>query len=479
MKINKYNNEWEIVIGLEIHAQLNTQSKMFSYSRNDSRSIPNSNVSEIDMAMPGTLPSFNKECLKLAVRAGLGLNCKINKYSEFDRKNYFYADLPHGYQRTQFFHPIASEGYIQVGDQKIRICRIHMENDAGKSMHDKNHTLVDLNRAGVGLIEIVTEPDIRCPEVAANTVKEIRNIVRSLEVCLGDLEKGTLRCDANVSVRLVGATQLGTRCEIKNINSYKNIEKAIKYEANRQIDEINQGKKIQQTTMLFDDELEITLPMRTKEDAEDYRYFKDPDLPPIIIDEDYIKEVRRGMPEVLSDKVARYMTEYKITEYEANILTSNKRISDYFEYIASQFKNYNLLSSWMIGELFSILNKYEIEFEQNPISAENFLELLKMIDSDVISGKIAKGVLKDMYEENKTAVQIVQEKGLKQISNLDELKSIISNILQNNEPLVIQYREGKTKVLASIVGLIMKETKGQANPKLVNDILVNILNEKQ
>lgn len=475
MIISRHFKEWEYVIGLEIHAQLNTNSKMFSSSVNKPGEIPNYNVSVIDASIPGTLPSLNKKCLELSIRAGLGLNCTINKFSEFDRKHYFYPDLPNGYQITQFYHPIATKGYIIIDNQKIRINRIHMENDAGKSIHEKNFSLIDLNRAGVGLIEIVTEPDITTPALAAKTVKEIRNILKSLDVCVGDLEKGTLRCDANVSVRLAKSAKLGNRCEIKNVNSYQNIEKAIIYEANRQIDLIVKGEKIRQSTMLFNDATGETSVMREKENLDDYRYFREPDLPSIVIDQNYINQIEQDMPEVLSDKVNRYMTQYKLTEYESQIIASNKYTSKYFEDIAAEFNNYSLISSWMIGELFSLLNKYQIEFKNNTISSHNFLELLEMIDSQKISGKIGKSVLKYMYEEKKSPNLIVQEKKLEQITDQKILTSIISEVVEENKKIVFDFQSGKQKAFVSLIGLIMKKSQGKANPQLVNEILLKLI----
>lgn len=469
------DDRYELVIGLEIHAQLLTESKMFSSSKNQSGDLPNYNVSEIDMSMPGTLPSFNKKCLELAVRAGLGLNCTIHKYSAFDRKHYFYPDLPNGYQISQFYYPIATKGYIMIEDEKISITRIHMENDAGKSIHDNNFSLIDLNRSGVGLIEIVTDPVIYSPMTAGLVVRKIRDILKSLDVCNGDLEKGALRCDANVSVKLKNTIVLGNRCEIKNLNSYRNIEKAIIYEANRQIDLLNNNQEVVQSTMLFDADEEKTYPIRTKEDALDYRYFQDPDLRPIIIDDHYIELVKKNMPEVISYKIARYINDYNISEYEANILASDKYVSQYFEDITKSFSNYSLISSWIIGELFSILNKNEIEFKDNPISSDHFLELLIMMNNAHISGKIAKSVLKYMYEENKSPKIIVKEKDLQQITDESILKDIISTIMNENEQIVSDYRAGKTKVFASLIGIVMKKTNGKANPEIANKILLNLL----
>ena len=405
MIIQGVNNEWELIVGLEIHAQLNSKSKLFSNSPTSFGEDNNEQVSYIDAAMPGMLPTTNKKCIELAVKTGLALNATINKFSVFDRKNYFYPDSPQGYQISQFFYPIVSNGSVELttddGKKKtIVINRIHIEQDAGKSIHDQSptETFIDLNRVGVPLIEIVTNPDFRHTSEVEQFMKKLRNILRYTDVCDGDLEKGSMRCDANVSVRINGENKLGTRVEIKNLNSFKNINKAILYEANRQVELLEEQQDIIQETRLFDVNLGKTRSMRKKEEANDYRYFPDPDLLPLKISTDFINNIKNNLPELPEDKKKRYISDYSLTNYDAEVITADKLVAVFFEKIAQKIDP-KLAANWICAELFGRLNKRGIEFNQMPISSENFCSLLQLITSNKISGKIAKDVLNIMFEK--------------------------------------------------------------------------------
>ena len=476
-QINGKNNTYEIVVGCEIHAQIASNSKLFSRAATQFGAPQNSQVSLVDAAMPGMLPTLNEECVRQAIKTGLGINAQINLVSAFDRKNYFYPDLPQGYQISQFFQPIVGEGAVEItlenGTKKtVRIERIHLEQDAGKSIHDQHPTLtmIDLNRSGIALMEIVSKPDMRSPFEASEYVKTIRTLLRALNTSDGDMEKGNLRCDANVSVRKVGEEKLGTRCEIKNLNSMRNIARAIEFEAARQVEILENGGKIDQETRLFDAVNGETRTMRSKEDAMDYRYFPDPDLPPLVLSQQYVEEIRKSLPELPAAKKARYILKFGISEYDAGVLTADAEISAYFETLIQKHEA-KLCVTWLTVELFGRMNKLGISFENLKVSAPNLIELLNLIKSGEISGKIAKDVLDLMIESGDEAAKIVEAKGFKQVSDFSAIEKIIDEVLAKNADSLEQYRAGKDKLFGFFVGQIMKESKGQANPNVVNDLL--------
>jgi len=468
---------FEIVVGCEIHAQIASNSKLFSRSSTAFGSEPNSQVSLVDCALPGMLPTINEKCVEQAIKTGLGINAKINLISIFDRKNYFYPDLPQGYQISQFSDPIVGEGKVEIslenGDKKtVRIERIHLEQDAGKSVHDQHpqFSLIDLNRSGIALMEIVSKPDMNSPFEASEYVKTIRSILRSLETCDGDMEKGNLRCDANVSVRKVGDVKLGTRCEIKNLNSMRNIARAIEYEAKRQVDIIENGGAVDQETRLFDALNGETRTMRSKEDAMDYRYFPDPDLPKLVLSQEFVDNIKKTLPELPQAKKERYIRELKISEYDAGVLTADEQIAYYFEQLITKHEA-KLSTTWLTVELFGRMNKLSIKFEDLKVSASNLCGLLDLIVSGEISGKIAKDVLDIMIETGENAQKIVEDKGLKQVSDSGALEKIIDEVIKNNQENFEKLKAGDQKLLGFFVGQIMKATNSQANPKLVNEIL--------
>ena len=471
--------DWETVIGLEIHAQIISKSKLFSGASTNFGSEPNTQVSLVDAAMPGMLPVINKDCVKQAIKTGLGLNAQINKRSVFDRKNYFYPDLPQGYQISQFTQPIVGKGSIEIdlkdgSSKKIGITRLHLEQDAGKSVHDlePNKTYIDLNRSGIALMEIVSEPDIRSAEEAQEYVKKLRSILRYIGTCDGNMEEGSLRCDVNISVRKKGE-ELGTRSEIKNVNSIKSIGQAVDYEFKRQIEIINSGGKIDQETRLFDEKKGETRSMRTKEEAHDYRYFPDPDLPPLEIKDDWINQIKKNLPELPDVKKEKLIKEHKISSYEAAILVSDKNNVEFFDKIINENKKRNPknIANWIIGDLFSLLNKNNLEIKNSPVKAEDLGELIDLIEDSTISGKIAKNVFEEMFKTKKKAKDIIEKKGLKQITNIDEIETIIDKVLNNNKDKVEEYKSGKEKLFGYFVGQVMQETEGTANPGIVNEIL--------
>lgn len=475
--ISGKNCDYEIVVGCEIHAQIASDSKLFSRSSTSFGAAQNSQVSLIDAAMPGMLPALNKFCVKQAVKTGLAIKGKINLVSVFDRKNYFYPDLPQGYQISQLFQPLVSDGVVEITNEDnvkktISINRIHIEQDAGKSIHDQdpNYSLIDLNRSGIGLMEIVSNPDINSPFEACEYVKKIRAILRSVGSSDADMEKGNLRCDANVSVRKTGSKEFGTRCEIKNLNSIKNIARAIEFEAQRQVEILDSGNKVRQETRLFDAINGETRTMRSKEDAMDYRYFPDPDLLPLVLTDEFINEVKKELPELPDAKKARYIKDYGLSEYDAQILTSEAEISEYFEKLVT-VHDPKIASNWLTVELFGRINKLGIKFSNLTISPDDFIELLDLIKGGQISGKIAKEVLDLMIETSKKAGQIVVEHNFKQVSDGGEIEKIIDKVLAGNQSFVDEYRSGKEKLFGFFVGQVMKESKGQANPQMVNDLL--------
>ena len=468
--------KWEVVIGLEVHAQITSNAKLFSSSSTKFGSNPNSQVSFVDAAMPGMLPVINKYCVEQAVKTGLGLKATINNFSKFDRKNYFYADLPQGYQISQFKFPIVGEGEIVLdmpyGTKIAGIERLHLEQDAGKSLHDQDpsSSFVDLNRSGIALMEIVGKPDLRSPDEVAQYVKKLRSIMRYLNTCDGNMDEGSLRADVNVSVRKVGSSDLGTRCEIKNVNSIKFMQQAIEYEAKRQIEIIEEGGTIDQQTRLFDTKKIETRSMRSKEDAHDYRYFPDPDLLPLVLEQSFVDKIKNSLPEMPDEKKIRLMNDFDLSSYDASIVVSDQDISQYYEEVAKD-SDYKLAANWMIVELFSVLNKEGKEIKDSPVSAKNLSKLINLIKNNTISGKIAKTVFEEMVKNNEDPEKIVNEKGMRQQSDPEELKKIIDTILKNNQDKVEQYKAGKDKLFGFFVGEAMKKTQGKGNPKLINDIL--------
>ena len=473
--------DFEVVIGLEIHAQISSESKLFSGAATEFGAEPNTQVSFVDAAMPGMLPVLNKKCVEQAIKTGLGLNAQINKFSVFDRKNYFYPDLPQGYQISQFHHPIVGKGQILINledgtPKEIGVTRIHLEQDAGKSMHDQSPTesFIDLNRSGVALMEIVTEPDIRSSYEAGEFLKKLRSILRYLETCDGDMEKGSMRCDANISVRRVGEKKLGTRAEIKNVNSIKNAIRAIDYEATRQVNLIETGGVVVQETRLFDASLGETRSMRSKEEAHDYRYFPDPDLLPLILKDEQIDSIKASLPELPDQKISRYQASMGLSFYDASVIVSEKNIAEYFEAVAKKV-DAKLAANWITAELFGKLNKIGKSIEDSPISTDQMAELISLISDNTISGKIAKQVFEIMFEEGGSPRKIVEEKGLKQVTDNSAIEKVIDEILASNPEKVAEFRSGKDKLFGFFVGLAMKATQGKANPQALNEILKNKL----
>jgi len=474
--IIRNDNKYEVIIGLEVHAQVLSESKLFSTSSTKFGSEPNTQVSLVDAAFPGMLPVINEHCIKQAVKTGIGLKAKINKRSIFDRKNYFYADLPQGYQISQYKDPIVGEGSVTLdmpsGEKNIGIERLHLEQDAGKSIHDidPQNTLVDLNRSGVALMEIVSKPDLRSLDEVNAYIKKLRSIMRYLGTCDGNMQEGSLRADVNVSVRKKGDKKLGTRCEIKNVNSIKFMQMAIDFEANRQVDVIEEGGSIDQETRLFDTKKNETRSMRSKEDAHDYRYFPDPDLLPLELNDNYIDQIKKDIPELPDEKKKRFIEKFKLSPYEANILVSDIEISKYFEEV-SKNSDVKLATNWITGELFALLNEKNIEITESPISSKNLSKLINLIKDGTISGKIAKSVFEIMRDGDKDPITIVEEKGLKQQSDPKELENIINKVISENPKNVEAYKSGKDKLFGFFVGQVMKNSNGKANPKLVNEIL--------
>ena len=472
--------KWEVVIGLEVHAQITSNAKLFSSSSTKFGSNPNSQVSFVDAAMPGMLPVINKYCVEQAVKTGLGLKATINNFSKFDRKNYFYADLPQGYQISQFKFPIVGEGEIVLdmpyGTKIAGIERLHLEQDAGKSLHDQDpsSSFVDLNRSGIALMEIVGKPDLRSPDEVAQYVKKLRSIMRYLNTCDGNMDEGSLRADVNVSVRKVGSSDLGTRCEIKNVNSIKFMQQAIEYEAKRQIEIIEEGGTIDQQTRLFDTKKIETRSMRSKEDAHDYRYFPDPDLLPLEVTDEFIEQLKADIPELPDDKKKRFIDEFKVSAYEATILVSDIDTAKYFEEVVAKMgknRDMKLAVNWITGELFAVLNNKNLEITQSPISAKNLAKLINLIKNGTISGKIAKTIFELMMDGDKDPQTIVEEKGLKQESDPKALEALIDKIINDNREKAIEYKQGKEKLFGFFVGQAMKVSDGKANPQLINDIL--------
>ena len=469
-------NIYEVVIGLEVHAQVLSKSKLFSSSPTKFGAEPNTQVSLVDAAFPGMLPVINEFCIKQAIKTGIGLKAKINKKSVFDRKNYFYADLPQGYQISQYKNPIVGEGTVILdmpyGQRKIGIERLHLEQDAGKSIHDMDpkNTLVDLNRSGIALMEIVSKPDLKSLEEVNAYIKKLRTIMRYLGTCDGNMQEGSLRADVNVSVKKKNSEKLGTRCEIKNVNSIKFMQLAIEYEANRQVDLIEEGQEIDQETRSFDAKKNKTISMISKEDAHDYRYFPDPDLLPLEVSDEFVEQLKSEIPELPDEKKKRFLEKFNLSPYEANILVSEIETSKYFEEVIKD-ADVKLATNWITGELFSLLNTKNLEISKSPISAKNLSKLINLIKDGTISGKIAKTVFDLMADGDQNPQKIIEEKDLKQQSDPKELEKLIEKVITDNPEKVKEYKSGKEKLFGFFVGQIMKSSGGKANPQLVNDIL--------
>ncbi len=470
--------DWEIVIGMEVHAQITSQSKLFSGASTDFGAEPNSQVSFVDAAMPGMLPVLNEYCVEQAVRTGLGLNAQINLTSVFERKNYFYPDLPQGYQISQFQHPIVGEGEIEIdladGTIKpVRIERLHMEQDAGKSLHDQHpaKSFVDLNRSGTALMEIVSRPDIRGAEEAAAYLSKLRMILRYLGTCDGNMDEGSMRADVNLSMRRVGVETLGTRCEIKNVNSIKAVQMAIAYESRRQVEVLEGGGTIKQETRLWDPVKGETRSMRSKEEAHDYRYFPDPDLLPLVLKPEYVEGIKKSLPELPDDKKNRFMKDYGLGAYDASVLIAERSRADYFE-AAAKGRDAKLVANWLMNELLAVLNKDGGKtITESPVSADQLGQLVGLISDNTISGKIAKDVFAEMFTSGKDPAAIVDEKGLKQVTDTGAIEKVIDDVLAANPDKVAEFRSGKDKLFGFFVGQVMKVSGGKLNPAAVNDIL--------
>ena len=480
---------WEIVMGLEVHLQLATQSKIFSGSSTTFGAAPNEQADAVDLGMPGMLPVLNEEAVRYAVKFGLGIGARIGTRSVFDRKNYFYPDLPKGYQVSQFFAPIVCEGLFEVPLEDgslypIRITRAHLEEDAGKSVHDifSHETGIDLNRAGTPLLEIVTEPDFRSAEQAVAYLKALHSLVTYLGISDGNMAEGSMRCDINISLREKGSDELGTRTEIKNVNSFRFVERAIHCEYERQADILDSGGRITQETRLYDAEQNTTRSMRSKEVANDYRYFPEPDLLPIVIDDSYIEKIRQSLPELPAAKRARFVAEYGLTEYDANLLVPNHAVADYFETVAKTSGAPKLAANWILGDLSAALNRSELAIETNPISAERLSGLISRIDDGTLSSKLAKQVFGALWNDEGDADGIIAARGLKQVSDSGALEAMVDDVIANNPDQVAQYLaadEVKRKKLSGFfVGQIMKASKGQANPQMLNELLLKKLEDQ-
>ena len=470
--------EWETVIGLEVHVQLSTESKLFSSAPTQFGAEPNTQANIYDLALPGVLPVLNRDALKHAVKFGLAINASISNTSIFDRKNYFYPDLPKGYQISQLDFPTVGKGSLTItledGEEKIiGVTRAHMEEDAGKSLHEDFHGMsgIDLNRAGTPLLEIVSEPDLRSAREAVTYLKKLHSIIRYLDISDAIMAQGSMRCDANVSIRPMGETELGTRTEIKNINSFRFVEKAINYEVQRQQDIIQDGGRIVQETRLYDAHRDETRTMRSKEVANDYRYFPEPDLLPIVIDQAFVNSIRATLPELPDAKKTRFAKEFGLNDYDASVLTNNRDMADYFECVAKSSGDAKLAANWVAGELQALLKKNNWEIKESPIQADRLATLIARIKDNTISGKIAKAVFEAMIEDSSNVDDIIEAKGLKQITDIEEIAKLVNEVIANNPEQVEQFREGKEQVLSYFVGQAMKLSRGKANPTQVNQIL--------
>ena len=470
--------EWEAVIGLEVHVQLQTKSKIFGGASVAYGAEPNTQACDVSVALPGVLPVMNREAARLAVKFGLGIGATLHRRSIFARKNYFYPDLPKGYQISQYEVPIVGRGTLQIetddSTRKIGITRAHLEEDAGKSLHQDFHgmTGIDLNRAGTPLLEVVSEPDMRSSAEAVAYLKTLHALVRYLDISDGNMQEGSFRCDANVSVRPRGQDTLGTRTEIKNVNSFRFVEKAIDFEIERQIDLIENGEEVVQETRLYDSDRDETRPMRSKEEAHDYRYFPDPDLPPLVLDETFIEKIRSELPELPQARKARFESEYGLPRIDAAQLTNDRRTADYFELVCSKTsENPKVAANWILGELASTLNHHNLEIADTRVDSSGMAQLLDRIADNTISGKIAKDVFMLLWDHDQSVDQIIEDRGLKQITDSTEIEAVVDSVLSDHPAQVQQYREGNKKVLGFFVGQVMKRTRGKANPKQVNESL--------
>jgi aspartyl-tRNA(Asn)/glutamyl-tRNA(Gln) amidotransferase subunit B len=469
--------EWETVIGLEVHAQLSTKSKIFSGASTQYGAEPNTQACAVDLALPGVLPVMNIEAARMAVKFGLAIGAQLNRHSVFARKNYFYPDLPKGYQISQYELPVVATGYLTIdvdGEEKvIGITRAHLEEDAGKSLHEDFHGMsgIDLNRAGTPLLEIVSEPDMRSPEEAVAYLKRLHELVRYLEICDGNMQEGSFRCDANVSVRPKGQKEFGTRAELKNINSFRFVEKAIRYEIDRQIDVIEGGGSVVQETRLYDSVKDLTRSMRSKEEAMDYRYFPDPDLPPLVLSEEFVEQVRTTLPELPHDKRARFIADYGLSTYDAGVLTATRAMADFFEETAKATKEPKQAANWITGDFSAFLNRDNLEITESPVTAAMLAGLIARIQDKTISGKIAKEVFEAMWHGEGDADAVIGNKGLKQITDSGAIEKLVDEVLATSTAQVEQYRSGKETVFGYFVGQVMKASKGKANPAQVNELL--------
>ncbi|WP_291322586.1 Asp-tRNA(Asn)/Glu-tRNA(Gln) amidotransferase subunit GatB [Desulfonatronospira sp.] len=470
-------SDYETIIGLEVHAQLKTLSKIFCSCSTQFGNDPNTNTCHICTGMPGVLPVLNKKAVEFAVKMSLALDCRVNPRSVFARKNYFYPDLPRGYQISQYEEPLAEHGHIKIlsGKQEkdVGITRIHMEEDAGKSIHSPSEGLsyVDLNRSGVPLMEIVSEPDMRSPEEATAYLKALRSIMRYLDISDGNMEEGSFRCDANVSIRPRGRQEFGTRTEIKNLNSFRNVQKALEYEVARQMDLLEDREDVIRETRLFDPDKGITVSMRGKEEAHDYRYFPDPDLVPLLVDRDWIEKLEKELPELPMARQARFMSQYELPDEDAQVLTSERDLADYFEECVKLYQQPKTISNWVMTELLRELNQAGTGIRESNLSPQLLTGLLRMVDDGTISNKIAKSIFPEVFAQGVDPVKLVQDKGLTQISDSGALEGVVDEVIRDNPDEVRKYREGRKKLMSFFVGQVMKKTKGQANPGLVNAIL--------
>ena len=475
--MKNYAENWEAVIGLEIHVQLSTKSKLFSGASTNFGALPNTQACNIDLAMPGVLPVLNEEVLKMAIKLGKALNADINSPTSFARKNYFYPDSPKGYQISQMDKPIVESGYLDIdtenGVKRIGVTRAHLEEDAGKSLHDDfdGQSGIDLNRAGTPLLEIVSEPEINTPQEAVAYLKSIHSIIRYLEISDGNMAEGSMRCDANVSVRKKGDTKLGTRTETKNVNSFRFVEKAIQYEIDRQINELESGNQIIQETRLYDSQANTTRPMRSKEFANDYRYFPEPDLLPINLEKEFIEEVMATMPEMPTQKKIRFVSEFNLSEYDADLLAADKDLADFFEAVLKVSNSPKLSANWIMGELSAELNNENLSINDSKITSNQLGQLILRIEDGTISGKIAKEIFEKLWSSDNEVDEIIQGEGLEQVTDDKEIESMIDKVINNNPEQLEQYRSGKDRLFGFFVGQVMKASQGKANPKQVNDIL--------
>ena len=475
--MNENLKNWEAVIGLEIHVQLSTKSKLFSGASTSFGALPNTQACNIDLAMPGVLPVLNEEVLNMAIKLGSALNANINSPTSFARKNYFYPDSPKGYQISQMDNPIVENGYLDIetdkGSKRIGVTRAHLEEDAGKSLHDdfEGQSGIDLNRAGTPLLEIVSEPEISSAEEAVAYLKSIHSIIRYLNISDGNMAEGSMRCDANVSVRRKGDPELGTRTETKNVNSFRFVEKAIQYEIERQVHEIESGNTITQETSLYDSQKNTTRPMRSKEFANDYRYFPEPDLLPIILEKEFIQNVLDGMPEMPNEKKERFVSQFSLSKYDADLLAADKDIANYFEEVVKISNSPKLSTNWIMGELSAELNNENLNIRDSKVSSEKLGQLILRIEDGTISGKIAKDIFEKMWVSGKEVDIIIKDEGLEQVTDNKEIESMIDEVIANNPEQLEQYRSGKDRLFGFFVGQVMKASQGKANPKQVNDIL--------